>query len=79
MKRFPLNARTAAFPLVASIAIVGFLFPVLSPPVDAASPSASARIIKKLKKQISSLKKQLAAATSTPAPFIEMVKGGECG
>lgn len=67
--------------------------PGFIPSVEAASASASKRIIKKLKKQvsalnkqvsalkkqISSLKKQLAAATATPAPFIEMVTIGNVG
>ena len=60
------------FALVAST----LLLSGLTPSVDAASPSSSARIIKKLKKQIATLKKQLAAATATPAPFIEMVTVG---
>jgi formylglycine-generating enzyme required for sulfatase activity len=54
----------------------------LIPSVEAASASASARIIKKLKKQIKTLKAQLAAAravTPTPAAFIEMVKVGDVG
>jgi len=52
------------------------------PSVEAASSSASARIIKKLKKQIRTLKAQLAAARatpSTPAPFLEMVIVGDPG
>ena len=51
----------------------------LVPELEAASPNASARIIKKLKKQIASLKKRLAAATAVPAPFIEMVTVGNAG
>jgi hypothetical protein len=53
----------------------------LVPRVEAASSSASARIIKKLKKQIATLKAQLAAATTppTPAAFIEMVTVGNAG
>jgi formylglycine-generating enzyme required for sulfatase activity len=53
----------------------------LVPSVEAASSSASARIIKKLKKQIATLKAQLAAATTppTPAAFIEMVTVGNAG
>jgi sulfatase modifying factor 1 len=51
------------------------------PSVEAASSSASARVIKKLKKQIATLKKQLAAARAVPAPapFIEMVTVGNPG
>lgn len=51
------------------------------PSVEAASSSASARIIKKLKKQIKTLKAQLAAvrSASTPPPFIEMVTVGNPG
>ena len=52
------------------------------PSLEAASSSASARIIKKLKKQIRTLKAQLAAARAvppTPAPFIEMVTVGNVG
>jgi hypothetical protein len=51
----------------------------LVPHAEGASPSASARIIKKLKKQIATLKAQLAAATAVPpapAGFIEMVAVG---
>jgi formylglycine-generating enzyme required for sulfatase activity len=54
----------------------------LLPSVEAASESASKRIIKKLKKQVATLRKQLAAATATPTsptPFIEMVKVGNAG
>jgi len=54
----------------------------LIPSAEGASASASARIIKKLKKQIATLKAQLAAATAkppTPAPFMEMVKVGNVG
>jgi formylglycine-generating enzyme required for sulfatase activity len=54
----------------------------LIPSVEAASSSASARIIKKLKKQIAILTAQLAAAKATPptpAPFIEMVTVGNPG
>lgn len=52
------------------------------PSVEAASSSASARVIKKLKKQIRTLKAQLAAARATaptPAPFIEIVTVGNAG
>ena len=49
------------------------------PSVEAASSSASARIVKKLKKQIKTLKKQLAAARAVPASFIEMVPVGNPG
>ena len=53
----------------------------LVPSVEAASASASARIIKKLKKQIATLKRQLAAAraVAAPTPFIEMVTVGNPG
>lgn len=53
----------------------------LVPSVGAASSSTSARIIKKLKRQIATLKAQLAAATTppTPAAFIEMVTVGNAG
>jgi formylglycine-generating enzyme required for sulfatase activity len=46
---------------------------------SSASPSASARIIKKLKKQIKTLKAQLAAARTVPPAFIEMVTVGNPG
>jgi sulfatase modifying factor 1 len=67
--------------------LFGFAFslpgPVsLIPSVEAASASASKRIIRKLQKQIATLKAQLAAATatpSTPAPFVEMVTVGNPG
>lgn len=51
------------------------------PSVEAASSNASARIIKKLKKQIKALKKQLAVARAVPAPapFIEMVTVSNAG
>jgi formylglycine-generating enzyme len=74
-----LTRRTLTFVLLLafSFSLVG---PVsLVPSVEAASASASARIIKKLRKQIATLKKQLAAATATPAPFIEMVAVGNAG
>jgi len=54
----------------------------LVPDAKAASPSASERIIKKLEKQIATLKKQLAAARAVPrkpASFIEMVTVGNPG
>jgi formylglycine-generating enzyme len=54
----------------------------LMPSAEGASASASARIIKKLKKQIATLKAQLAAATAvspTPASFVEMVTVGNAG
>ena len=70
--------RTATLALVATFAVVSPL-PTLIPSVEAASPSASARVIQKLKKQIATLKKQLAAATTPPAPFIEVVKVGNVG
>ena len=70
--------RTATFTLVATFAVVSPL-PTLIPSVEAASPSASARVIQKLKKEIATLKKQLAAATTPPAPFIELVKVGNVG
>lgn len=51
----------------------------LIPSVEAASASASKRIIKKLQKQIATSKAQLAAATATPASFVEMVTVGNPG
>lgn len=54
----------------------------LIPSVEAASASASKRIIKRLQKQIATLRRQLAAATSPrarPAAFIEMVTVGNPG
>ena len=64
--------------------LFAFFFSQFSPfglvqELEAASPNASARIIKKLKKQIASLKKRLAAATAVPAPFFEMVTVGNVG
>lgn len=53
--------------------------PSLIPGVEAASSSTSARIIKKLKKQIASLKAQIAAVSAVPAPFLEMVEVGNAG
>jgi formylglycine-generating enzyme required for sulfatase activity len=78
MKSSLLIKRTATLVLVATFAVVSPL-PTLIPSVEAASPSASARVIQKLKKQIATLKKQLAAATTPPAPFIEVVKVGNVG
>jgi sulfatase modifying factor 1 len=82
MNQRPFSHRTAAFLL-----LVGFAFSLpgtlgLIPGVEAASPNASARIIQKLKKQIASLKRQLAAARAvppTPAAFLEMVTVGNPG
>jgi sulfatase modifying factor 1 len=82
MNQRAFSHRTAAFLL-----LLGFAFSLpgtlgLIPAVEAASPNASARIIKKLKKQIATLKKQLAAARAvppTPAPFLEMVTVGNPG
>jgi sulfatase modifying factor 1 len=51
----------------------------LIPSAEGASASASARLIKKLKRQIATLKAQLAAAKAVPAPFIEMVTIGNVG
>jgi formylglycine-generating enzyme required for sulfatase activity len=78
MPHSQLIRRTATFALVAIFAVVAPLH-TLIPSVEAASPSASARVIQKLKKQIATLKKQLAAATTPPAPFIELVKVGNVG
>lgn len=72
MKRIPLFRRATAAVLF-SVFLFGFAGPSLSPRMEAASASASARIIKKLKAQIAGLKRQLAAATAVPPPFIEMV------
>jgi len=63
------------------ILLLGFAFSLpgplsFSPALEAASASATKRIIKKLKKQVKTLKRQLAAARAlppTPAPFVEMV------
>lgn len=71
------RALTCVFLLAFAFSLPGPLS--LVPNVEAASASASARIIKKLKKQIAALKAQLAAATATPVPFIEMVKVGNAG
>jgi hypothetical protein len=77
-----LTRRTLTFVLLLAFtfSLVGPMS--LVPSVEAASASASKRIIKKLKKQIKTLKKQLAAARAvppTPAPFIEMVTVGNVG
>ena len=85
MSRTSLLHRTLTFAL-----LIGFAFSLpgplsFSPALEAASASASVRIIKKLKKQINTLKRQLAAARAvaplppTPAPFIEMVTVGNAG
>ena len=70
---------TVLFLLALGFSLPGPLSLVQS--VEATSSSASARIIKKLKKQIATLKAQLAAATTppTPAAFIEMVTVGNAG
>lgn len=78
-----MNARLT-HPALTWVFLLAFAFSLsvptgLIPSVEAASSSASARIIKKLKKQIATLKKQLAAAKAVPAPFIEMVKVGNAG
>ena len=77
-----LTRRTLTFVLLLalSFSLVGPMS--LVPSVEAASASASKRIIKKLKKQIKTLKAQLAAARAvppTPAAFIEMVTVGNAG
>lgn len=74
--------------------LLGFAFSLpgplgLMPSVEAASASASARVIKQLKKQVKTLKKQVAtlrkqlaaarAVPPTPAAFVEMVKVGNAG
>lgn len=54
----------------------------LVPDADATSTSASLRVVKKLKKQIKSLKAQLEIAlrpTPMPAPFVQMVTVGDPG
>lgn len=71
--------RAAPFALTAALGSLLFALPTLIPRIEAASPSASSRIIKKLQRQIATLKKQLAAATATPSPFIEMVSVGNLG
>jgi formylglycine-generating enzyme required for sulfatase activity len=70
---------------------LGFRVAGALPPAAAARPAAlpkvstsgpPARVIKALKKQVKTLKAQLAAATAvppTPAPFVEMVKVGNAG
>lgn len=73
----PHRGLTLLFLLAFAFSLPGTLS--LAPSAEAASSSASARIIKKLKKQIATLKAQLAAATATPAPFIEMVTVGNAG
>jgi formylglycine-generating enzyme required for sulfatase activity len=79
MKRIHRFHRTAAAVLLASL-VFGFAGPFSwSPRLEAASSSASARLIKRLKAQIASLKRQLAAATAVPAPFLEMVPVGNPG
>lgn len=70
---------SAALALVFALGVAPLFLPHVTPTAEAASANASARIIKKLKKQIAALKKQLAAATATPAPFIEMVTVGNVG
>ncbi len=66
---------------------VGFRVAGAIPPPAAARPAAlpkvstsgpPARVIKALKKQVKTLKAQL-AATAVPAPFVEMVKVGNAG
>jgi len=79
-----MNPRPAHHQALTCLFLLAFAFSLpgpfsLVPDAAAASSSASARIIKKLKKQIASLKKQLAAAKATPAPFIEMVTVGNAG
>ena len=84
MNRTSLLHRTLTFAL-----LIGFAFSLpgplsFTPALEAASASASVRIIKKLKKQIETLKTQLAAARAvplppTPAPFVEMVTVGNVG
>jgi sulfatase modifying factor 1 len=79
-----MHPRPALHRALTCIFLLAFAFSLpgpfsLVPEAGAASPSASARVIEKLRKQIATLKKQLAAATATPAPFIEMVKVGNAG
>jgi sulfatase modifying factor 1 len=78
-----MNQRPALHRTLTALFLLAFAFSLsgplsLVPSVEAASANASARIIKKLKKQIAKLKKQLAAATAPP-PFIEMVRVGNPG
>jgi formylglycine-generating enzyme required for sulfatase activity len=79
-----MNQRPALHETLTFHPLLGFAFSLpetigLIPSVEAASPSASARIINKLRKKIATLKKQLAAAKAVPAPFLEMVTVGNAG
>ena len=73
MRRFLPPKYTAPFALTAALGALLFALPTVIPRIEAASPSASSRIIKKLQRQIANLKKQLAAATATSPTFIDMV------
>jgi formylglycine-generating enzyme len=85
LTKLPLmHRRSATHRTLTWFFLLGFAFSLpgplsLLPSVEAASASASKRIIKKLQKQIATSKAQLAAATATPAPFIEMVTVGNPG
>jgi formylglycine-generating enzyme len=77
-----MHRRSATHRTLTWFFLLGFAFSLpgplsLLPSVEAASASASKRIIKKLQKQIATSKAQLAAATATPAPFVEMVTVGD--
>jgi formylglycine-generating enzyme len=81
-----MHRRSATHRTLTWFFLLGFAFSLpgplsFVPDVEAASASASARIIKTLKKQIATLKKQLAAAKAAPTstPFIEMVTVGNPG
>ena len=82
-----MNPPTSHRRIFAPVLLLGIVFGLscplgMIPSAEGASASASARIIKKLKKQIATLKAQLSAATAvppTPAPFLEMVPVGSVG
>lgn len=76
--------RTTYYPSVTYIVLLVFSFSLFGPSgliqdAGAATSNASARIIRNLKRQIASLKNQLAAATATPPEFVEMVPVGNPG
>jgi hypothetical protein len=83
----PMHRPSAPHRALTCFLLLGFAFSLPGPlglvqTVEAASASASARIIKALKKQVKTLKAQLEGATATPATpaaFVEMVKVGNAG
>lgn len=79
MKRINSLCRTPPIALAILLLIGLAASPALSPRLDGASSSASARLIKRLKAQIASLKRQLAAATAVPPTFVELVTVGNPG